>query len=367
MEAPNANTFFMEALADFDIQEIEKSRIEQADLENPGFGRIFSDHMLEVEYRDGAWRQPSIRPYGPVEITPSLSTLHYAQSVFEGTKAYHVEEGVVHLFRPDKNYERMVKSCERMCIPPVGREVFLEGIRTLIRMDEQWVPRHEGHALYIRPFVCAWDPVIAARIANTYRFYVITSPVGSYYAKPVRLVTSQNYVRAVQGGTGEAKTAGNYARSFYPARKANDRGFDQVLWLDAYEHTYVEEVGTMNIFFVIDDVLVTSPLTGTILPGITRDSVLTLARHWDMPVEERRITIDEVMDAGGNGRLQEVFGAGTAAVISPVSCISHDDTLITPQVDDGRGPVGQKLYDAICGMQSGKKEDPFGWIETVEV
>lgn len=357
----------MDAVADFDIQEIDKSRIEQADLENPGFGRIFSDHMLEVEYRDGAWQQPAIKPYGPVQVQPSLSTLHYAQSVFEGTKAYYAGDAAVHLFRPEQNYERMVRSCRRMCIPAVDRSVFLEGIRTLIRMDRKWIPRREGHALYIRPFACAWDPVIAARIADTYRFYVITSPVGSYYARPVKLVTSQQYVRAVQGGTGEAKTAGNYARSFYPARKANELGYDQVLWLDAFEHTYVEEVGTMNLFFVIDDTLITSPLTGTILPGITRDSVLQLARRWDMPVEERRITIDEVAQAGHEGRLQEVFGAGTAAVISPVECISHDGEDITPQETEGRGPVGKKLYDTIYGIQTGAVEDPFGWVTRVDL
>lgn len=356
----------MDIVSDITTQKVKKSRVYDVDLDNPGFGRVFSDHMLEMEYKDERWGEPVIKPYGPIEITPSLNVLHYAQSVFEGTKAYYVDEETVNLFRPEKNYQRMVKSCERLCIPVVEESVFMEGIESLIKLDHRWVPQKDGNALYIRPFACAWENLIAAHVSKRFRFYIITSPVGSYYAEPVRLITSQNFVRAVKGGVGEAKTAGNYAASMYPARKAQQMGFNQVLWLDAFEHEYIEEVGTMNIFFLIDDVLITPPLGGTILPGVTRDSVITLARSWGMEVEERRLAMAEVVDAAHKGTLQEVFGAGTAAVISPVKEIRHHGELITP-IEQQRGPVGQKLYDTIYGIQRGRVEDPFGWVRPVKV
>lgn len=350
----------------FDVTKVSSSRITNVDLDDPGFGRNFADHMLEMEYRNGQWQQPQIKPYGTIEITPALNTLHYAQSVFEGTKAYYVDGNTVNLFRPEKNYERMARSCERLCIPKVEKDVFIEGIKQLIKLDHQWVPQKNGNSLYIRPLACAFDPVISARIAETYRFYIITSPVGSYYNKPVKLITSQRHVRAVKGGVGDAKTAGNYAASFYPAEQAKEKGYDQVLWLDAEEHKFVEEVGTMNIFFVIDGVLITPNLRGTILPGVTRDSVIKLANSWDMPVEERRISIEEVMKAGKDGILEEVFGAGTAAVVAPVEEVHHDGESVTFDID-GRGPVGQKFYDTITGIQHGQIEDPFGWVTSVDV
>lgn len=348
------------------VTKTSNSRIKEVNLDDPGFGRVFSDHMLEVRYEDGHWKQAEIKPYGKIEVTPALNTLHYAQSVFEGTKAYYVDENTVNLFRPEKNWERMKNSCERLCIPFVDKDVFIQGITELVKLDHQWVPQKDGNSLYIRPLACAFDHLIAAKASNNYRFFVITSPVGSYYNKPVKLVSSQKYVRAVKGGVGYAKASGNYAASLYPARKANEMGFDQVLWLDAFEHKYVEEVGTMNIFFVIDGVLVTPELQGTILPGVTRDSVIKLAKHWDMPVEERRISIDEVMDAGKDGTLEEVFGAGTAAVISPVQEIHHDGESVQVH-EEGRGPIGQKLYDTIFGMQRGEVEDPFGWTHSIEI
>lgn len=356
----------MDTITDISVQKAEKSRLSEVDLDNPGFGKVFTDHMLEMEYRDGEWKQPVIKPYGPIQITPALSTLHYGQSVFEGTKAYYIDGETVNLFRPEKNHERMLNSCERLCIPKIDRDTFLEGIRQLVKLDHKWVPEKDGNSLYIRPFACAWDAQVAAKVSDTYRFYIILSPVGSYYNEPVRLITSQNYVRAVEGGFGEAKTAGNYAASFYPARKAQQMGFSQVLWLDAFEHEYVEEVGTMNIFFLIDDVLITPPLGGTILPGVTRDSVLKLARSWDMNVEERKVGMSEVMDAANSGKLQEVFGAGTAAVIAPVKEIRHQGELITIH-ENGRGPVGQKFYDTIYGIQRGKVEDPFNWTHQIAV
>lgn len=356
----------METATEFKIRQVEESRINRVDLENPGFGRVFSDHMFEMEYYNGRWQQPKIKPYGPIEITPSLNVLHYGQSIFEGMKAYYVDEETINLFRPEKNYERMVRSCERLCIPKIDKETFMQGLTQLIQLDHEWVPVKEGNTLYIRPFACAFDPVISASIAETYRFYIITSPVGSYYNKPVKLITSQNHVRAVKGGVGETKTAGNYAASFYPAQKARKKGYDQVLWLDAFEHKYIEEVGTMNIFFVINGVLVTPELSGTILPGITRDSIIQLAKRWNMPVEERKISIDEVMEAGRDDTLEEVFGAGTAAVVAPVDEIHHDGESVTFDLEN-RGPVGQRFYEAITGIQNGKKEDPFGWTYSINV
>ena len=350
----------------FKITETSTSRINEVDLKNPGFGQLFADHMLEMEYRDGDWQQPEIKPFGSVEVTPALNVLHYAQSVFEGLKAYYVDKDTVHLFRPEKNYERMARSCERMCIPVIPKDIFIQGIVELVKLDHKWVPQEDGNTLYIRPLACAFDPVISARVANKYRFYVMTSPVGSYYQRPVKLTTSQKYVRAAKGGVGDAKTAGNYAASFYPAKKAQENGFDQVLWLDAFDHEYIEEVGTMNIFFIIDGVLVTPELSGTILPGITRNSIIQLAKHWDMPIQERRISIEEVMQAGKKGTLDEVFGAGTAAVVAPVDEIHHDGESVTLNIES-RGPVGQRFYDTITGIQRGNLEDPFNWITPIEV
>lgn len=349
-----------------EINKVKESRLPEVDLGSPGFGRIFSDHMFEMEYRDGSWGTPQIKPYDTIEVQPSLNVFHYGQSVFEGTKAYFVGDDTVNLFRPEQNIARMEQSCERMCIPKVDSGLFMEALEQLIELDYKWIPREEGTALYIRPFAMAFEPVISASSAKIFRFYIITSPVGAYYTNPVSLITAQKYVRAAQGGTGNVKAAGNYGSSLYPVQKANELGYDQVLWLDAMEHKYVEEVGTMNIFFLIDDVLVTRELSGTILPGITRDSVITLAQHWDIPVEERKLTIAEVMEAGKSGKLQEVFGTGTAAVISPVKAITHEDETVQVH-EEGRGPLGQKLYETIYGIQTGKKDDPFGWAHPVNV
>ncbi len=356
----------METVSNFKIDEIAESRIDQVDIENPGFGKIFSDHMLQANYEQGRWLLPEIKPYGTLEITPALNVFHYGQSVFEGLKAYYVDDETINLFRPEENYERFVRSCKRMCIPPVDEEVFIDGIKELIKLDSQWVPKQEGKTLYIRPFACAWDHVVAAHVSETYRFFVITSPVGAYHADLVNLTTSENHVRAVKGGVGNVKTAGNYAAGMYPAQRAKEMGYDDVLWLDAYEHHDIEEVGSMNIFFLIDGVLITPPLRGSILPGITRDSVIKLAQSWGVTVQERRITINEVLETGKDGRLDEAFGAGTAAVISPVREIHHRGTSVTVH-DKKRGDFGQKVYDTLTGIQYGRLDDPFGWTHSVKV
>lgn len=348
---------------------VEKSRISSIDFDDLQFGREFSDHMIDINYKDGSWGEPEIKPYGPISIHPSMHVLHYGQSVFEGMKAYYVNENRINLFRLDDHYERITNSSDRMCIPALDKEVFIESIKELVRLDHEWVPKKRGHSLYLRPFVFASQEYIAAKAAAEYRFMAITSPVAAYYKEgfnPVSLTTTQKFVRAVKGGTGAAKAAGNYGGSFYPAQKAQADGFTQILWLDAIENKFIEEVGTMNIFFLIGDKLVTPPLKGTVLPGITRRSVITLAKDWGVEVEERKISIDEVFEAKENGSLQEIFGSGTAAVISPVGQIRHQDRSINLDRNN-IGPFAKKMYDTITGIQYGEIEDNHGWVHPLEV
>lgn len=348
-------------------RKVKKSRIDEVDFDHLKFGEMFSDHMFRMDYTDGKWLEPEIVPFGPIEVLPSLSTLHYGQTVFEGLKAFRSRDGGINIFRPDKHAERMMHSCERVCIPQVGKDIFVDAVEELVRLDQAWVPSARGTALYIRPLALAMESYIGVRVAESYSFFIMTSPVAAYFKEglnPVKLMTSGEFVRACPGGLGEAKTAANYAASLFPAYDANRRGYAQVIWLDALEGKYVDEVGTMNICFVKDDTLITPSLEGTILPGITRDSVLQLARHWGMKVEERRISIDEVMASIKDGSMTEAFGTGTAAVISPIGEIYHKGE--TAIINDGRiGPVSQKLYDTITGIQYGEIPDPFGWIHTV--
>lgn len=346
------------------IKKSTDSRIDQFDLDNPGFGKVFSDHVFSMEYHDGQWHNPEILPYGKFEIAPSLASLHYGQSVFEGMKAFRAESGEINIFRPDKHFTRLNQSCRRLCIPETDYDTLTDGLETLIRLDAQWVPSKRGNALYIRPLIFSTDEELSVKAAQTYRFLIMTSPVGAYYKEginPVRLVTSGEYVRSVKGGAGFAKTAGNYASSILPAQIAKSKGYTQVLWLDALEHQYVEEVGTMNIFFKIDNRLITPPLEGSILGGITRESVIELAHDWGITVEERRISIDEVFDAFEDGTLQECFGTGTAAVISPVGRIDHNNRMLVTN-EHRIGPFAQKLYNEITGIQYGEKVDRFNWL-----
>ncbi|MEX0647300.1 MAG: branched-chain amino acid aminotransferase [Balneolaceae bacterium] len=348
---------------------IEKSRLSKVDFDNLEFGKVFSDHMVSMEYNHGQWNSPEVLPYAPISFHPSMHVLHYGQAVFEGMKAYYADDNTIHLFRPEDHHERLNKSCRRLCIPEISKEAFIGSLEELLRLDHKWVPKTHGHALYVRPFVFASQEFIAARVADEYQYMVITSPVAAYYKEgfnPVSLTTSEKFVRAVQGGTGEAKAAGNYGGSFFPAQKAQQDGFTQVLWLDAKENKYVEEVGTMNIFFLMGDKLITPRLGGTVLPGITRRSVIALAKEWGVDVEERRITIDEIYEAHGKGELKEVFGSGTAAVISPVGLIHHQGNTIT--LDQEKiGPFAKKMFDTITGIQYGKLDDPFGWVHPVKV
>jgi branched-chain amino acid aminotransferase len=347
-----------------EIVHASQSRLEQVDFDNLGFGRIFSDHMFMADYRNGAWQSMRITPYGNIEIPPSLCSLHYGQAIFEGLKAFRTLDGEISLFRPDKYQERFNRSGSRLCIPPVSKELFMEAVLGLCRIDREWTPKKRGSSLYIRPFIFAADSFLGVHAADSYIFMVITSPVAAYYKEginPVRLITSGEYVRAVKGGLGEAKTPANYAASLLPAEKAQQQGFTQVLWLDAIEKKYVEEVGTMNIMFLIGGELVTPPLDGATLGGVTRLTVLELAAYWGTPVKERRVAIDEVLARAKDGSLREVFGTGTAAVISPVGLIRHGDETIT--INEGRiGPFSQKLYDEITGIQYGERRDRFGWL-----
>jgi branched-chain amino acid aminotransferase len=351
------------------ISKAAKSRISEFDFDNLDFGRIFSDHMLEMTYYDGTWKSAEIKPYGPITFEPSMMALHYGQAVFEGMKAYYADEDTINLFRPQDHHRRLNNSARRLCMPEIDESVFIEALEELMKLDHSWVPKKHGQALYIRPVMFATEEYLAAKVSEEYKFYIITSPVGAYYSEgfnPVKLTTSEKYVRAVKGGTGEAKAAGNYGGSFLPARNAQNQGYTQVLWLDANEHKYVEEVGTMNIFFLMDDKLVTPQLSGTVLPGITRRSVIALAKEWNVEVEERKITIEEVFDAEKSGALKEVFGAGTAAVISPVGLIHHQGRTL--KLDQEKiGPFAKKMFDTITSIQYGKTKDSHGWVHPVDV
>ena len=344
----------------------EKSRIEEgrpAINEDPLFGTLFTDHMFSAEYADGAWQNSTIRPYENISVSPALCTLHYGQTVFEGLKAFCAADGSVNLFRPEAFHARLLRSSARLCIPEVPFDLFIGAARALVDVDRMWVPSKRGQSLYIRPLIFGADDVLGVHVSKTYRMFMIASPVGAYYKEglgPISLTTPDNYVRAARGGLGAAKTAANYAASLLPAERASKEGFSQVLWLDACENKYIEEVGAMNIFFVIDGVLVTPPLEGTILPGVTRDSVLTIAQRWKVPIDERRLSIEEVFAASKEGRLSEAFGSGTAAVISPVGSIRHNGETI--EINSGEtGDLAARLYDHIVAIQYAEIEDEFGW------
>lgn len=338
-----------------------------ADSAQLGFGSRFTDHMFCLDYRDGGWHDARIQPYGPITLDPAALVLHYGQEVFEGMKAYRGVDGVIRLFRPDKNAERMARSCERMCMAVVEPTFFVEAIRQLVEVEQAWVPKDPGTALYIRPTMIATEAILGVRAAKEYLFYVICSPVGPYFPqgfKPIDLLVSKTYVRAVEGGVGNAKTGGNYAASLLAGKEAAAAGFSQVLYLDAKEHRYVEEVGAMNMMFAFGETIVTPPLTGSILPGVTRMSVIELARGLGYKVEERPLDIAEVQAGARDGSLTEVFGTGTAAAIAPVGRLRHEgeDLLIN---DQQVGPVAEALYNALQDIQYGRADDSHGWTVTI--
>lgn len=340
---------------------------EKKEKPNPNelqFGTTFTDHMFVMDYStEKGWHDPRIVPYKPLTLDPATIVFHYGQMVFEGLKAYAGKDGSILLFRPDQNMKRLNHSSERLCIPKIDEEFALEALKKLLQIEKDWIPTKEGTSLYIRPFIIATEPTLNVTPANTYRFMIILSPVGSYYKEginPVKILVENEYVRAAKGGTGTAKTAGNYAASLIAQEKAEAKGYSQVLWLDAVEKKYVEEVGSSNIFFKIDGEIITPSLSGSILPGVTRDSILQLLNHWGMDVQERKISIEEVQQAHKNGVLEEVFGTGTAAVISPVGELNYKGEKWL--VNEGKtGDLAKKLYDQLTGIQLGKLEDPFDW------
>lgn len=333
------------------------------------FGTIFTDHMFIMDYETGkGWYDPRIIEYQKIALEPSAMVFHYGQEMFEGLKAYKSEDGRILLFRPDKNIERANNSNRRLCIPEIPEDIFLEGIKELVKIDADWIPTKPGTSLYIRPFVIATDEFLGVRPSNTYKFIIICSPVGAYYPEgldPVKIWIEDEYVRAVKGGIGEAKTGGNYVASLAAQMKAHDEGYSQVLWLDGVERKYIEEVGAMNIFFKIDGTVITPQLNGSILPGVTRNSCIALCKSWGIPVEERKISADELFQAAREGRLEECWGSGTAAVISPVGHLRWMDEVIQIQ-DGGIGELSQKLYDTVTGIQLGKIEGPEGWAVEVK-
>lgn len=346
----------------------DSPRQKPADQSKLGFGNYYTDHMFLMNYDEGqGWHDARIVPYGPISLDPAAMCLHYGQEVFEGLKAYRCADGKIQLFRPDKNMARLNVSNERLCIPQIDEAFAVEAVKTLVNVDKEWIPTEEGTSLYIRPFIFAVDPHVGVHPAHHLIFCIILSPVGAYYPEglaPVKIYVEQNYVRAVKGGMGFTKTAGNYAASLKAQDEADKLGYTQVLWLDGVERKYIEEVGTMNVFFAFENEIVTPSLQGSILSGITRMSSIEMLRDMGYTVNERRLSIDEVYEAYNNGTLKEVFGTGTAAVISPVGQLKWGDNIMT--INNGEiGEISQKLYDNLTGIQWGKIEDKFGW--TVEV
>ena len=335
-----------------------------ADESKLGFGHIFTDHMLMINYTDGkGWHDARIVPYGNLSLDPACQVLHYGQEIFEGLKCYRTPQGGFNLFRPRANFERFARSAERMGMAPLPVEDGLETLLALLDVDKEWTPHQEGTSLYIRPTMVATDVFLGVHASDSYLFFIILSPVGAYYAaglQPVKIYVEDEYVRAARGGIGFTKAAANYAASIYAGELAEKKGYSQVLWLDAVERKYIEEVGAMNMFFVIDGAIVTPPLRGSILPGITRDSVIKLGRKMGYDVQERLISIDEVMETARNGHMSEAFGSGTAAVISPVGafCLEKEEVQVG---DGGIGPISQKLYDTLTGIQYGRIPDEMGW------
>ena len=328
------------------------------------FGTYMTDYMFLMNYETGkGWYDPRIVPYGPFQIDPACMVLHYAQEIFEGMKAYRDPNGNIRLFRPEENFKRMNRSCDRMCIPQVNVDDCVEAVKALVKLEQDWVPREKDTSLYIRPFIFATDNHIGVHASHTYLFAIILCPVGSYYPEglaPVKIMIEEEDVRAVRGGTGFTKCGGNYAASLRAGDRAEKQGYSQVLWLDGVERKYIEEVGAMNVFFKISGQIVTPALSGSILPGITRMSCLELLRSWGYPVSERRLSVDELVSAARDGSLEEAFGSGTAAVVSPIGELSFHGEHFT--VSGGKiGPVTQKLYDELTGIQWGRREDPFGW------
>jgi branched-chain amino acid aminotransferase len=351
----------MIASMDISVTKVETSKLTSTNLENVPFGKYFTDHMLEADYEGGEWKNVEIKPYQPLLLAPSNAALHYGQSIFEGIKAYKHENGNAYIFRPQDNYKRFNSSARRMQMPEVPEEIFMEGMRQLIELDKAWIPAMKDHSLYIRPFMFASDEVIGVKPSENYKFMIILSPTGPYYTAPMRIYVEEQYVRAVAGGVGYAKAAGNYGASMYATAEAKKKGYDQVLWTDAFEHKYVQECGTMNVFFIIGNTAITPDLTnGTILDGVTRASTIALLKDIGFTVEERALSIDDIIDAYKANVLYEVFGTGTAATISLIKELRYKDYVMSFDTSKWRtAPEVKRRMDAI---KYGLEPDNFGWL-----
>jgi len=347
-----------------ELRKAGSSRIAEVDFNNLPFGKHFSDHMFVADFVDGQWTNLQVVPFDNFTLSPALSSLHYGQAIFEGMKAYKNEAGEVLLFRPLDNFHRMNESAKRMCMATLPEEVFMGGLEALLRADADWVPNTPGSSLYIRPYMFATDTFLGVAPSKTYRFCIFTCPVGTYYAKPPRLKVETESIRSAPGGVGFAKCAGNYGGSLYPTLLAQQAGYDQLIWTDAIEHKYIEESGTMNIMFVIDGKLITPAVSDSILRGITRESILQIARNWGMPVEERKVSVEEVISGIESGRLTEAFGAGTAVVVSPYSLIGFEgkDYLLPEAKEDA---FCKRVYQYLSDLRTGRVEDTFGWMHKV--
>lgn len=347
------------------IERIKESRYKAEYADITDFGNTFGDHMLICEYKNDAWGEPKIIPFQDLPFSPAMQAVHYGQACFEGMKAYKGEDDEVYLFRPEKNFERINNSAIRLDMPPVPKDVFMDGLKTLLDMDRQWVPQKYGMSLYIRPYIFATEPMITARSSEEYMFAIITAVAPDYYAKPLRVKIADRYSRAANGGVGYAKAAGNYAGSFYPTRLAREEGFQQVIWTDAATHEYIEEAGTMNVFVRINDKLFTAPTSDRILNGVTRKSLIELAQRNGWEVEEKSVAVKELMEAHENGTLKEVFGCGTAVVQNSFSAIGYKDTVIELE-DLGEESWGRQLKKQLIDIQNNVTEDPFGWRVKIE-
>ena len=343
------------------VTRVERSKLNEVEFDNIPFGRYFTDHMLEADYEDGEWKNIEIKPYQPLLLSPSVAALHYGQSIFEGIKAYKNSKGEAFIFRPYDNFRRFNISAERMQMPAVSEELFIEGMRQLIALDRNWIPSKPDHSLYIRPFMFASDELIGVKPSDTYKFLIILSPTGPYYSAPMKIYAEEKYTRAAAGGVGYAKTAGNYASSMMPMTEAKRKGYDQVLWLDGKEHKFAEEIGTMNVFFVIDGRAVTPDLdAGTILDGVTRNSVITILKDMGVHTEERRIGMEELSRQYKAGKLTEIFGAGTAATISVIRELRYKDEVFN--FDESKLPLSSELKQRLLDIRSFKAEDRHGWL-----
>ncbi len=353
----------VEAL-DMKITKVERSKLQDINLDHLPFGKYFSDHMLEADYENGEWKNIEIKPYQPLLLAPSVAALHYGQAIFEGIKAYKHSSGEAFIFRPHDNFKRFNISAERMQMPAVPEEIFMEGMKQLVKLDSNWIPSKPEYSLYIRPFMFSSDEVIGVKPSDNYKFLIILSPTGPYYAAPMRIYVEENFVRAAPGGIGYAKAAGNYGAAMYATAAARKQGYDQVLWTDALEHRYIQEIGTMNVFFIIGNTAVTPDLTsGTILAGVTRDSVMTVIREMGLNIEERPITIDELVDAYRAGQLKEVFGTGTAATISVIKELKYKDEILLFNAEQCR--VANAIKTKMSDIREGRAADNHGWLYKV--